>query len=331
MTGPTVSVVVPSYNHAEFLPAALGSVLAQTVRPLEVLVGDDASTDGSLAVAEEFARRDPLVRVVPSERNLGVMATVNRLAERARGEYLFCFGADDRALPNLLERSMDMLARYPQAAICSSLSRLIGRDGGDLGRWPTPVVRERPAYLAPAEVAALLPRDEAWFVTANTTVWHREGFVAAGGLRAELQSLSDSLLSMALALRHGACFIPEALGSWRRLETGFSATASADPERGRAMRAAAVDLMTGEWADAFPPGYADEWLRWQEVADVLGDLDRRRQVTLRQMTTERPQLGRVLTGAARAEHWAVKGREAARRGLSVRPMFARRLRAATRR
>ena len=78
MALPTLSVVVTNYNHARYLPTALRCILGQSVQPLEVLVIDDGSTDNSIVVIEEIARREPLVNLLPNERNRGVAYTFNR-------------------------------------------------------------------------------------------------------------------------------------------------------------------------------------------------------------------------------------------------------------
>ncbi len=77
--------VFRTYNHARYLPQVLESVLTQSVRPLEVLVLDDASTDDSVQVIQQYAARDPLVRLVRNERNLGVVATLNRVGVAGAG------------------------------------------------------------------------------------------------------------------------------------------------------------------------------------------------------------------------------------------------------
>lgn len=87
MHDPKVSICVPSYNHARFLPMALESALAQTYDDFEVVVVDDGSTDDSLAVAQSYAARHPSkVRVFthPGHRNRGISETVNLAFEKAR-------------------------------------------------------------------------------------------------------------------------------------------------------------------------------------------------------------------------------------------------------
>ncbi|MBQ9337121.1 MAG: glycosyltransferase family 2 protein [Lentisphaeria bacterium] len=114
---PTVSVLIPAYNKERTICRAVRSVLAQTCRDLEVIVSDDASTDGTRDRVRELAAEDGRVRLVESERNQGTL--LNRLSafEASAGKYLLCLDADDTldpecaaALVSLVEKeSADMV------------------------------------------------------------------------------------------------------------------------------------------------------------------------------------------------------------------------------
>lgn len=113
---PEVSVIVPVYNVEEYLPRCLDSLLAQSLESLEILVIDDGSADGSGRICEEYAGRDPRIRVIHQE-NAGLSAARNRGIELARGEFLMFADGDDRtdpefcALPLALarEREADLI------------------------------------------------------------------------------------------------------------------------------------------------------------------------------------------------------------------------------
>src|SRR3954453_22774254 len=92
-----VSVIVPVYNGAAYLPEAIGSALAQTVRPLEIVVVDDGSTDDSGRIAQQYE----LVRYV-WQANAGISAARNRGIEAAQGDVLALLDADDVWLPDKL-------------------------------------------------------------------------------------------------------------------------------------------------------------------------------------------------------------------------------------
>src|SRR5437762_2359536 len=95
MSLPTLSVVVPNYNHAHYLPKCLAAILGQSLPPTEVIMIDDGSTDNSLEVLGQLAREHPNLHVHRNERNRGVVWTANRGIDLAQGDYLFFTAADD--------------------------------------------------------------------------------------------------------------------------------------------------------------------------------------------------------------------------------------------
>ena len=106
---PLVSVVMPVYNSAITLGAAIRSVLAQTHTDLELLVTDDASSDDSMDLLKDFARQDE--RVLPESAPRGGAARArNSAITRARGDYVAFLDSDDMWLPAKLERQLDFAA-----------------------------------------------------------------------------------------------------------------------------------------------------------------------------------------------------------------------------
>ena len=111
---PRASVLMLTYNHAAFVEEALRSVFAQRCDfPFEIVLGDDASTDGTLSKAHDLQRERPdLVRVLPAERNLGIAANFMRTLEACRGEYVAMLEGDDYWTDgSKLQRQVDQLAR----------------------------------------------------------------------------------------------------------------------------------------------------------------------------------------------------------------------------
>lgn len=109
----TVSVVIPCFNAEAFIGEALESVAAQTRRPLEVLVVDDASTDRSATVVRSFEG----VRLIEHPTNLGNVHARNRALLEARGDVVAFLDADDIWLPHHLETVVSMLEAHPEAAV----------------------------------------------------------------------------------------------------------------------------------------------------------------------------------------------------------------------
>ncbi|MFG6502973.1 glycosyltransferase family 2 protein [Microbacterium sp. P05] len=117
VTRPTVSVIVPCYNYADYVAAAIGSALTQTGVEVDVIVVDDASTDDSAAIVAELARRDPRVRLLRHALNAGPVDTFNDGLALARGDYLVRLDADDLLTPGSLERSTALAETHPSVGL----------------------------------------------------------------------------------------------------------------------------------------------------------------------------------------------------------------------
>ncbi|RKY28807.1 MAG: hypothetical protein DRP79_01960 [Planctomycetota bacterium] len=116
---PTVTVIMPVYNAAKYLPDALDSLLAQTFRDFEIVAVNDGSTDDSARVLAEYAARDARIRVVHRE-NGGCGAARNTGIALAKGRYIAQQDADDLSVPTRLERQAAFLDTHPDvcAAYC---------------------------------------------------------------------------------------------------------------------------------------------------------------------------------------------------------------------
>jgi len=117
---PRVSVILPVYKAEATLPFALESLRAQSWDALEILVVDDASPDGTVAVAEGFAARDPRIRVLRQPENRGGYAARNAGWLAATGDFITTHDADDWSHPQKIARQMEFLRDHPEAPVCFS-------------------------------------------------------------------------------------------------------------------------------------------------------------------------------------------------------------------
>jgi len=120
VTQPTVSVLMTAFNRERYIAAAIESVLAQTFTDFELVIVDDGSTDGTVAVARAYAARDARVRVIVNERNLGDYPNRNRAAALAAGRCLKYHDSDDIMYPHCLATMVSGLETYPEAGIALS-------------------------------------------------------------------------------------------------------------------------------------------------------------------------------------------------------------------
>jgi glycosyltransferase involved in cell wall biosynthesis len=130
---PLVTVGMPVHNGAAYIAAAIEAILAQTMPDLELVIADDASNDGTAAICEAFAARDPRVRFHRNGRKLGLAENHNRVVELARGRFFHWTGADDVHDPRFLERCLAALEEAPDAVLAHTAMRIIDEEGRELG------------------------------------------------------------------------------------------------------------------------------------------------------------------------------------------------------
>ncbi|MBK6561815.1 glycosyltransferase family A protein [Candidatus Amarobacter glycogenicus] len=170
---PLVSVIIPVHNGAHFLPDSLASVFAQEYRPIEVIVADDGSTDGSAEVAESF----PGVRCLRLEKG-GVSRARNLAVAASAGEWLAFLDADDRWFPRKLTEQVALGEACPEAGLV--LCRVIHRFSVDIPEW----------FYGPTDGSAVTAYEpSAWLV--RRAVFERVGgFDEARSLGEDTQWLS---------------------------------------------------------------------------------------------------------------------------------------------
>jgi glycosyltransferase involved in cell wall biosynthesis len=159
VSAPLVSIMVPVYNRRQLLADCVKSALAQTWRDLEVVVVDNASTDGTWDVCREFARADRRVRIFRNPENIGPVRNWQRCFREAEGRYGKLLFSDDVLSSHYLEKTLPLI-RDPHVAFVFSMalvgenpgsSRLAYRFDAHTGRFP------RHHYIRRALVGARVP------------------------------------------------------------------------------------------------------------------------------------------------------------------------------
>jgi glycosyltransferase involved in cell wall biosynthesis len=128
---PLVSVVLGTYNGEAYLQEQLRSVLAQTYPALEIIAIDDGSRDRTVDILREYAGRDPRMRVVVNERNLGFIRNFEKGCRLADGKYIALCDQDDYWIPEKIAKMVSAIGEYPMV-YCDS--DLCGEDLQPMGR-----------------------------------------------------------------------------------------------------------------------------------------------------------------------------------------------------
>lgn len=119
-----VTVIIPAYNVERYIAACLQSMLDQTYTYHEILVVNDASTDNTLQIIQQF--NDSRIRIIQNETNLGLAASVNKAIQQAKGLYIARMDADDVAHSQRLQMQVDFLNQHPNVAIVGTAMQSIG-------------------------------------------------------------------------------------------------------------------------------------------------------------------------------------------------------------
>ena len=134
---PRVSIGMPVHDGAAHLPAALDSVLAQTFGDYELILCDNASSDGTEEIGREYASRHERIRYYRNEQNLGAAANFNRVFELSTGDYFKWMSHDDLLAPQYLERCVETLDSAPAAVVlCFPRRAFMTTDGRVLEHEP---------------------------------------------------------------------------------------------------------------------------------------------------------------------------------------------------
>jgi glycosyltransferase involved in cell wall biosynthesis len=198
---PRVTVFIPVYNRERYLCVALNSILAQSFADFELLALDDGSTDGSLALLERFAARDPRVRVVANGTNLGIPRTRNRGLELARGEYIALLDSDDYAYPDRLRAQVRFLDANPDHVQVGTWGSFMDETGRLTRR-----VRRQPVRASDVN-AELLFRC----CLSNRSIMARTAVLRAYRYREEFPRCQDYDMHVRLAERYAMANLPAIL------------------------------------------------------------------------------------------------------------------------
>lgn len=204
---PTVTVLVPVYNRAAYIRDAIESILAQTFTDFELLIIDDASSDGSADAVASY--RDERLRLLRNADNLGIPGSRNRGIDEARGEFLAFLDSDDRARPERLAHQVAFLRDHREYAAVGSWIEWMDREGRPLGRI------KRKAVGAAQIAAERLFRS----CLENSAAMARTAVLRHYRHREHIKLGSDYDLWARIAAEHKLATLPEVL-TYRRQHGG---------------------------------------------------------------------------------------------------------------
>jgi len=124
-----ISVCIPTFNQSDYIEKSIRSALKQTVRPFEIIVSNDASTDSTVEVLDVLQREVGILRVIHQPFNLGISKNTNACLRMATGDYIVRLDSDDMLLPDYIEILSNLLIEYPDAGYAHAAVEEIDKSG----------------------------------------------------------------------------------------------------------------------------------------------------------------------------------------------------------
>lgn len=217
---PAVTLIFITRNHERYIDQALESVSAQTLRDFEVVVVDDASTDGTPARIRAWLTRPRHfdVRLITNETNIGICASRNAVLRISRGEFLAALSGDDYYEPFKLERQLERFkAMDASVAAIFGRSRIVDAHGREIGLW-----FEHTPEVPQGRIFDRLLRGN--FLSAPTVMVRRSAIDAVGGYDESL-FFEDYDMWLRLADRFEFRYFPDVLANYRIHDMATSRTA----------------------------------------------------------------------------------------------------------
>jgi glycosyltransferase involved in cell wall biosynthesis len=245
-SAPRLSIGLPVYNGEPFLSEALDALLAQTFQDFELIISDNASSDSTAEICQEYARRDPRIRYVRQAVNIGAAGNHNAVITLSRGELFKWASDDDLYAPQLLERCVEVLDANPEVVLAHAWDAFIDETGAT-----TEVV---PYRLDTADARAWVRLRSLLRVSGGNDIYGviRASALPRNGFHGSYHNADRTLVAM-LALEGPFLQVPEVM-YFRRDHPGRTERRADGPRS----RAAILDpRRANKWRHPLPRLYAE--------------------------------------------------------------------------
>ena len=230
-----MSIVVPNFNHGHLIEEALSAMVNQTVRPFEIIVVDDASTDDSLTRLQSFKASAPELQIHHHPENRGVAAAMNTGLDLVTGDFVLFSAADDRLALETVALASAAAADFPSTGIVFSDQAEMSADGTDARIVPFDLPQAR-RHFSGEEFIRLMQRN--FFFFHVSSVWFNVALLRAlGGFRSALRWHCDLFVAYGAAFEDGATYVPGAVSYFRQSPHSYSAGARGGDAQSDALRA----------------------------------------------------------------------------------------------
>ncbi len=204
----TITVLMPAFNAARFLPTAIASVLEQTYSDFEFIIIDDGSTDQTPLILQSYANQDSRIKII-THPNMGMGKSLNEAMKIAKGNWIARIDADDIMMPQRLERQLIFLRENPELVVASSLVYYINEKGRTIGKYSS-------KFTSRADITEAVKNHMPIGFHHPATIFRKDVIQSLGGYRPQFWPADDmDLWNRVAEAGHHVLVQPELLTKYR--------------------------------------------------------------------------------------------------------------------
>jgi glycosyltransferase involved in cell wall biosynthesis len=252
-----ISICIPTYNQSAYLELAVKSAFNQTLKPMEIIVSDDCSTDDTKLVLERLKLEIPILKVLYQPVNLGMSKNTDVCLRTGSGEFILKLDSDDQIYPTYIEKVSAAMLNHPEAGYGHVAIQEIDQDDKK-----TRIRRLFRGSIYHDSIKALKAGAKGYQVSANIIMFRKAALEKVGYITAKVNFAEDWLLSIEIAAAgYGNVYVDEVLAAYRVWE---------DTGKTRQHRKLAeIKGINGVFSQAIEPAYLT--MGWN-----IRDLDKQR-------------------------------------------------------
>lgn len=217
----SLSVIIPNYNHAKFLPECLEAILSQSRQPQEILVVDDASTDESCAIVSSYQKNHPHLHLLKLKKNSGgPFVPIQESLKRVQGDYIAFCASDDIIQPGFFKESMEFIGAHPEIALC--FGRFVEFQNQKPYRFEDntlSLIRFSKVFHPDAWVK--ISKKHHLDIPSHAAIYKKKVLLEIGGYDQSLQAYSDYYLNSELSFKHPIGYVPKIWGASRIIQRSY--------------------------------------------------------------------------------------------------------------
>lgn len=258
-----LSITLINYNHGHFLNHCLERICKNNIKPNQLIIVDDGSTDNSKNVLNDYKDRYSFIETHYLSKNHGALYAANLARSKVKNNHMYCASADDFIELDFIENIHEAIRISPKAGVIFSQMKMLENN--------------EVIYTAKAELPSFqfinpqcflddfLKKKPSTHSHAAATVYNTKAFNKVGGMPSTFTGFRDTLVIRLLGLKYGAVYIDKPLVNFRCNEKSISSSYNKNTQSIKLTINEVHKLMTNEFKEYFPKEYADSWKKDYEL------------------------------------------------------------------